>query len=86
MSAEVKAYICSECEEIASVVDVEDGYAAGPLYECPDCGERFTRDGSADGASHRCPDCNHYGKKVAEYGCHECGAGEMLPLVLAVFG
>jgi DNA-directed RNA polymerase subunit RPC12/RpoP len=84
VSTETKGYICDECEELVSVVDLEDGFAAGPLYECPDCGERYTRDGSQDGMSHRCPDCGRFGKKIAEHGCPECGAGEMLALVLAV--
>ena len=65
--------VCDACEEFVHESDVDS-----PLYECGGCGERYTRENSADGDSNRCPDCNKFGAKVADYGCPECGAGELV--------
>ncbi|HWW00477.1 MAG TPA: hypothetical protein VNZ64_12330 [Candidatus Acidoferrum sp.] len=66
-------YKCEECGE-----DFDESRLAGPLYECGDCGVRFTQDTSADGNGHRCPECNKFGAKVADLGCPECGEGELV--------
>lgn len=78
MSAEVVAYVCEECDEFVRPDDV-----ASPLYECSDCGTRYTREGSADGEGNRCPDCNKFGARIADHGCPECGEGELVGLVRA---
>lgn len=78
MSArEPEAFICEDC---GALVPVEDAEGVGPLYECGDCGTRYTRGTSADGESHRCPDCNKFGAKVADVGCPDCEEGELAPL------
>jgi hypothetical protein len=63
---------CDNCEET-----FEDETEAEPLYECQDCGDRFTQANSADGEGHRCPSCNKFGRKVADLGCPSCGEGEL---------
>ena len=64
------------CDDCGATFDESE--ADSPLYECSDCGTRFTREGSADGDGNRCPDCTKFGAKVAEYGCPECGEGELV--------
>jgi hypothetical protein len=63
---------CSSCEET-----FDDDSAVVPLYECRDCGDRYTPETSADGCSHRCPSCNKFGAKVSDMGCPECNEGEL---------
>jgi DNA invertase Pin-like site-specific DNA recombinase len=70
----VTAFQCAECAAILLPDDTRD---AGPLYECNDCAERFTRDNSADGYSNRCPFCNKFSAKAADHACPECEAGEL---------
>jgi DNA-directed RNA polymerase subunit RPC12/RpoP len=53
---------CDECEETC-----EDETEAQPLYQCADCGGRFTPENSADGCGHRCPSCNKFGSKPIFY-------------------
>ena len=60
----VSGYYCVDCDTVVTVM--------GPLYECPECGEEFTRDNSADGRSHRCPNCSRFSRKIAELVCSEC--------------
>lgn len=69
----VSSFTCNACGE---EFDTNDD--AVTLYECADCGNRFTRETSADGDSHRCPDCNKFGAKVSEQGCPECNEGELV--------
>jgi hypothetical protein len=68
----VTSFKCDGCEET-----FEDATGAEPLYECQDCGDRFTRANSADAAGHRCPSCNKFGSKVSDMGCPSCGEGEL---------
>lgn len=63
---------CDSCDE---TFDSED--EAVSLYECGDCGNRFSQETSADGAGHRCPDCNKFGAKVSDMGCPSCNEGEL---------
>jgi len=63
---------CENCDHEVEEDEVEEN----PLYECNDCGV-FTRDNSADGGSHRCGGCNKWGHKISNYGCPECGEGEL---------
>jgi DNA-directed RNA polymerase subunit RPC12/RpoP len=65
---------CGNCEET-----FEDDTEAEPLYECGDCGNRFTSGTSADGEGNRCPDCNKFGSKVTDLGCPSCNEGELQP-------
>jgi putative DNA primase/helicase len=67
-------FVCDNCED-----DFDDDSEAESLYECAECGSRFTRSNSADGDSHRCPDCNKFGHKVSDAGCPSCGDGELHP-------
>lgn len=69
-----EVWACGMCEEHIEVGDVDS-----PLYGCNDCGNSYTRDGSMDGSSNRCPDCNKFGSKLSDYGCPECGEGELMP-------
>src|SRR6266498_3785859 len=71
--ADVAGWMCEDCEESFE-------YAPeSPLYECAECGVRFTHEGSADGDSHRCPECNKFAAKIADFGCPQCGDGEVEP-------
>ena len=63
---------CDTCEETC-----EDETMAQPLYECGDCGDKFTSENSADGCGHSCPSCNKFGRKVSDMGCPSCGEGEL---------
>ena len=74
---EARAWMCRECEALQTAEEHE----AQPLFECADCGSRFTREGSADGQGNRCPDCNKFGRKLTEHCCPECEEAEMVPLV-----
>jgi len=65
---------CDSCGETFN-----DGSDAEPIYECADCGERFTSENSADGEGNRCPSCNKFGCKVTDVGCPSCGEGELVP-------
>jgi len=78
--SEPDAYICDDC---GALVAGDEGQDAGPLYECGECGTRYTRDNSADGDSHRCPDCGKFGAKIADHACPECEEGELVELYRA---
>ncbi len=65
---------CDSCGETFG-----DDSDAEPIYECSDCGDRFTPENSADGCGHRCPSCNKFGSKVSSRGCPSCGEGELVP-------
>ena len=73
---EAVAWLC-ECGALESA----DDHVPEPLYECSDCGAKYTRENSADGGSNRCPDCNKFGAKLTDHGCRECGEDEMTPLM-----
>ncbi len=73
---EHRRYKCMECQEVSG----EPG--DGPLYECGDCGTKFTRNTSADGSSHRCPDCNRFSSRAADLSCGECEEGEVEEVVI----
>jgi hypothetical protein len=74
------AWRCDGCE--AEFTDEDADQGQGPLYECGECGTKFTRDGSVDGSGNRCPDCNRFGGKVADLACSECGDGGLEPVEL----
>ena len=74
---EARAWMCTECEALQTAEEHEPE----PLFECADCGERFTRDNSADETGHRCPQCLKFSRKLAEHACTDCGQAEMVPLV-----
>ena len=65
----IPLYQCQECETISK----EQGES--PLYECNNCGRKFTRDNSAND-NHQCPDCNKFASKLADSACPECEQGE----------
>lgn len=67
-------YSCDECN-----AEFDDEDEMEPLYECQDCGERFTKSNSVDGDSHRCPSCNKFGSLITHNGCAVCGQGECSP-------
>lgn len=67
----VGGYQCVECGSISR--DVEDD----PVYECGNCGTKWTRDGAYSSPAHKCPDCNKFASRIADHGCQECQAGEM---------
>ena len=73
---EAVAWLC-ECGHLES----DDEHEPEPLYECGECGIKFTKEGSADGGSCRCPDCNKFSAKVSEHGCPECCEEPMEGLV-----
>lgn len=74
MADVIDAYKCESCEEFAQQEDIES-----PLYECPECGQLFTREMSANG-NHQCPNDNKFSSKLSELGCPSCGEGEMHPV------
>lgn len=67
---EVEAYKCLECGEIRD--------ESGPvLYECTECGQKFSKDNGL-GMGNICPDCcNKFGSRVADESCVECETGEV---------
>lgn len=64
-AAPVSRLRCSSCYEYW-----EDGENTSPLYECGECGERFTRNNATYG-NHQCS-CGRFASKVAEEGCDDC--------------
>jgi len=72
------AWRCASCGAEFAGDGADQGQ--GSVYECGGCGARYNREGSADGASNRCPDCGHFGAKLAELACPECGEGELEPI------
>lgn len=72
----VEGFRCTDCEALS-----EEG-SGEPLYECGDCGTRFTREESQTGDSHKCPDCGKWSAKVADDVCEECGEGETEKVLL----
>jgi DNA-directed RNA polymerase subunit RPC12/RpoP len=77
-SPDAIAWRCLNCA--AELTNAEADQGQGALYECGSCGSAFSRVRSADGASDRCPDCNHFGAKIADLACAECGEGELAPV------
>ena len=69
------AYRCTECHEVQDE-------STGPIYECSECGDAFTREESIDGMSHRCPDCGRFGAKQASDSI-DCGCNAEAEEVLA---
>ena len=63
---------CDSCE-----AEFDDDGEAVTLYECNDCGTRFTRETSAND-NHSCPNCYKFGSKVTDCGCPECNEGELV--------
>jgi predicted RNA-binding Zn-ribbon protein involved in translation (DUF1610 family) len=72
------AWRCAGCD--AELTDAETDQDQGALYECGSCGSSFSRANSADGESNRCAECGHFGAKLADLACPECGEGELEPL------
>ena len=68
----VDALRCDSCDEISPAGDD----LLQTLYECGECGTRYTQDASADGDSNRCPDCNRFGARVGD-ACPACCEGEV---------
>ena len=62
---------CDSCD--ATFQDCDE---AVTLYECNNCGTRFTQQTSPNG-NHQCPDCDKFGAKISEHGCPECNDGEL---------
>jgi DNA-directed RNA polymerase subunit RPC12/RpoP len=77
-SPDAIAWRCVSCG--AELTNAEADQGQGPLYDCGSCGSTFSRARSANRDSNRCPDCNHFGAKVAELACAECGEGELEPV------
>jgi hypothetical protein len=72
---EVRVFQCMECEAIYRAEGEHDDPA--PLWECSrqDCGEIFVSDDRA------CPSClSPFTRRLADEGCEECGAGELMEL------
>lgn len=67
----VTLYKCPDCEKI---FDQDEATENGPLYECGECGEVFTRANSAND-NHQCPSCNKFASKLSEFSCpDECSS------------
>lgn len=67
----VQGYRCDECDH----VDVDA--IENPLYECSNCGTRWSRDNASEQPAHKCPDCKRFGSRIADFACPECDSGEM---------
>ena len=68
MKAEVEIKnmkVCPEC----GITEVEMEFE--PIYECNNCGEKFTKSNSADDG-HQCPQYNRFAAELSDYGCPEC--------------
>lgn len=64
-----------ECDQCCARFESDDD--AVTLYECGECGTRFTQETSSNGSGHSCPGCNKFGAKVSDCGCPECNEGEL---------
>jgi DNA-directed RNA polymerase subunit RPC12/RpoP len=72
---EAVAYRCAGCGTEFTAADADQGQ--GLLYECGECGCRFSW--GSDG-SNRCPECNRCAAKIADLACPECNEGELEPV------
>ena len=48
-----------------------------PLYRCRVCAQGFTQSHSSDGTSNHCPSCLEASPQISEFGCPNCGQGEL---------
>lgn len=67
----ISGWECQECEHISE--SCQEGVR---LYECPECGMKFTNEQGRGKNGNMCPDCgNKFGTKIGENVCEQCGEG-----------
>lgn len=67
---------CDECGHMAREADKDS------LYECDNCGTKWSRSNASESPAHKCPDCGKMSAKIGDKACPECGEGLMEPAEL----